>query len=89
MKSTYYEEALFWDVQLCCLVGIDRRFRRANYLNIYQTTQRNISEDGHIHSYFPENLNSYLVQITNISLYNFVHASFISKDICSDMNYII
>jgi hypothetical protein len=30
--------------------------------NIYQTTQRNISEDGHLHTRRRENLKSYLTQ---------------------------
>jgi hypothetical protein len=59
MKTT-----VFWDVAPCSLIEVYRCFRGAFCLQHqttdYQTTWRNISEDGHLHIQCHENLKSHL-----------------------------
>jgi hypothetical protein len=55
----HLKNAVFWDVTLCCSCK-NQRFRGTSVLT--RATQRNIPEDGIVHSHRCENLKSYKVK---------------------------
>jgi hypothetical protein len=60
LTAASMEIAVFWDVAPCSLVEIYLRFRDAYCLNhqisFYETTQRSIPEDSHLHTRRREHL---------------------------------
>jgi hypothetical protein len=59
--TTDDNEAVFWDVASCSLLMMEAVSTSETAVSLYETSRRNIPEDGHFHTRRRENLKSQLM----------------------------